>query len=121
LRGKRLNNWLEELRLRLNDLSQKVAGLTLLNVAAGTHLLSGRSTIYFLNLIDRFTPTHLQVLRYFPPADQATLTRFRAQQDLSNQAVRVTSTTAASSTTRLLTWRETGKAMISALDCQLWT
>jgi hypothetical protein len=40
LRGKRLSNWLEELRLRLNELSQKVAGLTPESLAASDAFIS---------------------------------------------------------------------------------
>jgi len=60
----------------------------LLNVALATAPQHDDQQLIFLHLIDRFTPTHLQVLRYFQSRDQATLGRFREQEDLSNQAVR---------------------------------
>lgn len=58
-----------------------------LNVATGTALQEDLQLI-FLHLIDRFTPTHIQVLRHFQSRDQANLARFGQQQDLTDQAVR---------------------------------
>jgi hypothetical protein len=95
LRGKRLSDWCEDLRLRLNELSQKVDGLSpatlatddafisafaqatqaalkthqteklqalrnaVLNVAIKRMPFEDKQLI-FLNLVDRFAPTHLQ-------------------------------------------------------------
>jgi hypothetical protein len=42
--------------------------------------------LIFLHLIDRFTPTHIQVLGYFQSGDPAILARFREQRDFSDQA-----------------------------------
>ena len=123
LRGKRLGNWCEDLRLALNELSQKVDGLTpealatndafvsafahatqaalrshqteelaalrnaLLNVAIGS-APSEDLQIIFLNLVDSFTPTHLQTLAFFQQRDAAVMKGLRSQRDLSDQAVR---------------------------------
>jgi len=43
--------------------------------------------LIFLNLVDAFTPTHLQVLRHFLATDAANIERFRAQRDLTDQVV----------------------------------
>lgn len=100
LRGKRSSDWCEEIRLRLNELSQKIDGLTpetlaaneafisafaqatqaalrthqreklhalrnaVVNVAAGTAPADDLHMAFFA-LIDRLTPSHLAVLRFF--------------------------------------------------------
>ncbi len=118
LRGKRLSDWCEELRLRLNELSQKVAGLTperqakdeafisafghATQAALRTHQLEKREALrnavlnislgnapsddqqsIFLNLIDRFTPLHLQILRFLNGSSP----KPNLQNDLCNQVV----------------------------------
>jgi hypothetical protein len=123
LRGKRLNEWLEQLRLQLNELSQKVAGLTperlasdeafnsafahaaqaasrahqeqklealrnaILNVAVGK-APSDDLQLVFLNFVDSFSPTHLQILALFSSRDRSGRAAFRDQQDLTDQVVR---------------------------------
>ena len=43
--------------------------------------------LIFLNLVDSFTPTHLQVLAHFNLRDRSNAARFREQRDLTDQAV----------------------------------
>jgi hypothetical protein len=122
LRGKRMSDWCEDLRLRLNDLSRTVEGLTpeklatdeafisvfaqatqaalkthqkeklealrnaVLNVAVGTTLSEDLQTI-FLNLVDSFTPKHLQTLTFFETRGPAMRDQLQTQRDLVDQAV----------------------------------
>jgi hypothetical protein len=60
----------------------------ILNVAVATAPQDDDQQIIFLHLIDRFTPTHIQVLRYFQSRDQSNLARFRERRDLTDQVVR---------------------------------
>jgi hypothetical protein len=120
--GRRRDEWFEELRLRLNELSRKVEGLSealtedafvsalaqATHVALRTHqaeklealrnavlnVAVGRSPsddlqLIFLNLVDSFTPTHLQVLKQFVRRDSEIITRLRERQpELIDLAVR---------------------------------
>lgn len=43
--------------------------------------------LIFLNLVDIFTPLHLQILRCFQDDDHTTLARFRDQRDIADQVV----------------------------------
>lgn len=103
-RGKRLADWYEQLRVAINDLSQRIEGLTpeklatddqfvsavlraslsvvrthqaekldalrnaVLNIAIGGETNADRQTV-FLELIDRFTPLHLALLKFFQDPD----------------------------------------------------
>ena len=59
----------------------------LLKVAVGIAPQEDQQLI-FLQLIDRFSPTHIHVLRHFQSGDQADLARFRQQRELTDQVVR---------------------------------
>jgi hypothetical protein len=120
LRGRRMSDWCEKIRLGLNDLSQRIDGLTperlakdeafvsafgqatqavlrthqvekrealrnaVLNVAIGK-APSDDKQLVFLNLIDRFTPIHLQILSFL--GDRTGSSKPVAATDLSNQVV----------------------------------
>ena len=122
-RGKRMSDWLDEIRLKLNDLSQTVAELTperlardeafqsafaqaahaamrthrqeklealrntVLNVAIGRAPPDDLQVV-FLNFVDMFTPTHLQILRLFTSPHRSGRVRFKDNRDLSDQAIR---------------------------------
>jgi uncharacterized membrane protein len=126
--------WLEEVRLSLNELNRKIDSLTpealsndkvfvaalaqatmaalrtsesekqealkngVVHVAIGAVLGHGPNTVIpdpvrsdlelmFLNIIDNFTATHLQVLRHCVNPAGPTLEKFRRDHDLSDQAI----------------------------------
>ena len=56
-----------------------------LNVALG-HSPAGDLQAIFLNLVDSFTPVHLEVLRYFQHRNDFDLGRFRTERYVSDQA-----------------------------------
>jgi hypothetical protein len=58
-----------------------------LNVAVGKAFSEDQQLI-FLNLVDSFTPTHLQVLDFFQRRDATLFNELRSQRHLSDQAVR---------------------------------
>jgi len=122
LRNKRFTDWCEQLRLRLNELSQKVDGLTpqalatndafisafaqatqavirthqkeklealrnaVLNVAVAK-APSEDMQLMFLNLVDSFTPIHLQILASIQSRNRATITHLRDRRDEADQAI----------------------------------
>lgn len=57
-----------------------------LKVAAGNAPEQDLQSIFF-NLVDEFTPTHLQALRLFEHSDAEVRARLAAQRDLTDQAV----------------------------------
>jgi hypothetical protein len=122
LLGKRRDEWFEELRTRLNELSLKVEGLTIqslaqneqfvsatlqatqaalrtnqqekrealrnavLNVAAGNAPEQDMQSI-LLDLVDDFTPIHLQVLHFFQAPEANVREQLARQRDLTDQVV----------------------------------
>lgn len=120
LLGRRRDQWLEDLRAGLNDLSRRVESLTIhslahnerfvsavvqatpaavrteqqvkrealrnavLNVAAGTMLEPDRQAM-FLNLVDEFTATHLQILQFFRKPDSGDRIVFAKRERLTDQ------------------------------------
>jgi hypothetical protein len=122
LRNKRFTDWCEQLRLRLNQLSQKVDGLTPQSLATNDAFISAFAQatqavirthqkekldalrnavlnvavskapsedlqLMFLNLVDTFTPMHLEILASIQSRNRATITHLRDRRDEADQAV----------------------------------